>query len=93
MAPRRWSIASEEEVVAGVDAESPVALALRDVQRFDQMHSSGADREVLLRVMDALGRALNLACTGVREPGEVLAYDHSGDTCPIHEWLVPSDAL
>lgn len=51
-------------------------------------------RSWLLEVQDRLGRELGLTCTGEREheqEGDVVAYDHNGDTCPIHEWLVTSD--
>ncbi len=72
-----------------VDVNSPVALALRSLQKLDQVEPIGR-RELLLEAQTLLGEELGLVCTGEAEGGGF--YDHSGDTCEIHEWLVPEDA-
>jgi hypothetical protein len=80
---------------------SPTARTLRLLQQLDEVLAY-VDTEILARryLVEAesqLGELLGLACTGEPEtvnPGTgeaYTAYDHSGDTCPIHEWLVPSD--
>jgi hypothetical protein len=69
-----------------------------------EKHSPVRSRPMFLEALDALGRQLGLECTGVKEPYQVklgpnrkgpkvwvIGYDHSGETCPIHEWLVESD--
>jgi hypothetical protein len=96
-------------VVPMLDVDSDLATALRSLQKFDQIasvdkHSPVRSRPLFLEALDALGRALDLECTGVKEPYQVrlgphgrgpkrtvIGYDHSGDTCPIHEWLVLAD--
>ena len=69
-----------------------IERALRALQKYDELVGSGADvpgRHLLIEAETALGAILGLTCTGVEEtPGY---YDHSGDTCPVHEWLVPED--
>lgn len=68
-------------------------MALRALQKLDELEHI-THRELLLEAQDALGRELGLECSGRREGdhGDVLAYDHSGNTCRIHEWLVPADS-
>jgi hypothetical protein len=76
----------------------PAALALRAIQKYDEVAGSALDaqhRYLLIEAETELGRLLGLDCSG--EPGSwtregvVTAYDHDGDTCPVHEWLVESD--
>lgn len=67
---------------------TPVALALRALQKLDELDSI-PNRHLLIEAQTQLGKDLGLECTGVRD-GE--GYEHNGDTCPIHEWLVPGDA-
>lgn len=78
-----------------VDVEAPVAVALRRLQLLDEVESIGR-RDLLVEAQSQLGRALGLSCTGRpgiwNEDGTVAGYDHSGGTCPVHEWLVPADA-
>lgn len=67
--------------------------ALRALQQLDQFDRLD-NRHLLIVAQDALGAELGLECTGACE-GAVNGfpfYDHSGNTCPIHEWLVPEDA-
>ncbi|HEY7621725.1 MAG TPA: hypothetical protein VH834_18235 [Solirubrobacteraceae bacterium] len=76
---------------------SSAARALRALQRYDEL-AGNADilhRHHLIEAETELGALLGLDCTGepsswTRE-GIVTGYDHDGDTCPVHEWLVPSD--
>jgi len=70
------------------DVDQPAAVALRELQKLDEV-TKIQPRERLIEAQDALGAELGLECTGAPE-GDGW-YDHSGDTCPIHEWLVPSD--
>jgi len=78
-----------------MDVSSPAARALRCLQRLDEAASLGGWRFELIAAESALGELLSLDCTG--EPsmwnadGSVAGYDHNGDTCPVHEWLVESD--
>ena len=71
------------------DLVRPAGLLPGDV------HARLSTREYLIRAEDALGELLGLDCTGepsswTRE-GVITAYSHDGETCPIHEWLVPAD--
>lgn len=79
---------------ARVDPSGPVALALRAIQKYDQLATEVEYRDLLVEAETQLGAALGLECTGEVE-GEIGGsghfYDHSGETCPTHEWLVPSD--
>ena len=78
----------------------PAELALRAIQKYDEVAGSALDarfRYLLIEAESELGALLGLACTGepsswTRE-GVVLAYDHDGETCPVHEWLVPADQV
>ena len=78
---------------------TPAGRALRAIQKYDEVAgNSPADllhRDLLIEAEDALGAILWLSCTGEpsswRDDGSVGGYDHNGDTCPIHEWLVESD--
>jgi hypothetical protein len=74
-------------------ADTRPALALRGLQMLDQMQRdrqrSALERATLYRCMDSLGACLFIACTGTGSPDE--GYEHNGDTCPVHEWLVPDD--
>lgn len=77
-----------------MDVSSPAALALRALQKYDEVASQQRQDIILLRPLlieaeDALGVLLGLECSGVSEGGGF--YDHSGETCPIHEWLVEAD--
>ena len=82
----------------GSSPDTPAARALRAIQKYDEVAGSGLDAEhryLLLEAESELGALLGLDCTGepsswTRE-GVVVGYDHDGETCPIHEWLVPSD--
>jgi hypothetical protein len=78
-------------------ADSPLGLALRALQRLDEVADLGLNRQHLIEAETILGAALGLDCTG--EPGSwngeggVIGFDHNGDTCPVHEWLVESDQV
>jgi len=83
-----------------MNPEAPLARALRALQRFDQV-CKYRDLEIIARMhlIEAetiLGTELGLTCTGApsgwKADGTVGSYDHDGDTCPVHEWLVSSDA-
>ncbi len=71
--------------------------ALRALQRYDELAPASEYRYLLIQAQSALGDILGLECTGVpdgwNEDGTVAFLSHNGDTCPIHEWLVPLDAL
>lgn len=75
--------------------ESELALALRELQKLDEVADLNGHRYMLIRAESHLGEILGLSCTG--EPaifaadGSVDGYDHDMGTCPIHEWLVPDD--
>lgn len=78
-------------------ADTPIALALRAIQKYDEMAPvSGPHRYLLIEAETHLGKCLGLTCTGevdgTNEDGTPAYYSHNGDTCPIHEWLVPTDA-
>jgi hypothetical protein len=83
-----------------MDTGCPAALALRALQKHDQVvvvtigNRGEAERVLvgrryLMEAMDALGAELGLECTGVHEGSGY--YRHNDGTCPIHEWLVESD--
>lgn len=71
------------------------ARALRLLQVLDEVACLDDHRYLLIRAETALGEVLGLECSGVPaiEGADGLAdgYDHSGGTCPVHEWLVPAD--
>jgi hypothetical protein len=79
------------------DVTCPMALALRALQRYDELLPAGPHRYHLIEAESILGYELGLECTG--EPdgwnadGTVALYSHDGGTCPIHEWLVPNDQI
>lgn len=87
-----------------MDINSPAAWALRALQKQDQvlplvLGSASAEiqwrsivaRRYVTAAQTALGELLGLECTGaLEESGD---HDHSGETCPIHEWLVDADYL
>lgn len=76
-----------------IDLTGPAARALRTIQKLDQLlpiETLVVHRSLLLEAETALGEVLGLECGG-KDQGGGGFYDHSGDTCPIHEWLVPSD--
>jgi hypothetical protein len=77
-------------VARNFDLNGPEARALRAVQKLDQF-SSVEGREYLIEAEDALGELLGLDCTA-DDPDASPFYSHNGETCLIHEWLVPSDA-
>lgn len=82
------------EQVANVP-HSPAAQALRALQVLDahtgnKLRSTASMNVLYTEALDCLGAALGLKCTGEHEGGRF--YDHSGDTCPIHEWLDERDA-
>ena len=65
---------------------SDLALALRAIQKADDLPPGSPEaRDYLMRACDLLGFQLGLECSS-DDP-----RDHNGDTCPIHEWLVPGD--
>lgn len=79
-----------------IDIESPTARALRALQCYDEI-SDARNRFLIIAAESALGEELGLECTGEPEgwnddDGSVAYFRHDGDTCPIHEWLVPDDA-
>jgi len=75
--------------------EAPLARALRALQKYDEVVSDVDHRYLLIEAETILGDELGLDCTG--EPGgwnadgSVALYDHNGETCPVHEWLVEED--
>lgn len=74
--------------------EASAQLALRRLQQIDEACHLDEARGWLLEAEDALGLMLGLQCTGTLEGEDTLGmplYDHSIGTCPIHEWLDPSD--
>ncbi|HEX3455282.1 MAG TPA: hypothetical protein VHS03_11690 [Gaiellaceae bacterium] len=77
-------------------AESNLGLALRRLQLLDELMALTPHRYLLIDAETRIGAELGLECSGVadgwNEDGSPALYDHSGDTCPIHEWLVPADA-
>lgn len=85
-----------ESVVVDVDA--PLACVLRALQRLDEHTSMPEHRHLLIRAETLLGELLGLTCTGTPDGWydeactKPASFDHSGETCPIHEWLVDSDA-
>jgi hypothetical protein len=79
------------------DVDSPVARALRALQLLDHHAALPHFRHLLVHAETLLGEELGLVCTG--EPAiyddhgtTIDGYDHNGDTCPIHEWLVEADS-
>lgn len=76
-------------------AESRLGLALRALQRYDELTPAGPYRYHLIEAETLLGGLLGLECTGEADAcnadGSIALYSHNGDTCPIHEWLVPAD--
>jgi hypothetical protein len=70
-------------------ADSPAGLALRELQKLDEIASLGDARVHLTAAQGHLGKLLGLTCTGDAEGKHF--YGHDGGTCPIHEWLVPAD--
>jgi hypothetical protein len=80
------STLAETDRYRGVDT----ATALRLLQQLDQVGRLNEKGLRLLReAQDILGKPLGLHCTGV-DDGDGF-FSHDGDTCPIHEWLVPED--
>ena len=77
------------------DPTGEVTEALRRLQQLDEVERI-EHRHLLIAALTALGAALGLECTGTvdgwNEDGSPAYYSHDGDTCPIHEWLVPEDA-
>jgi hypothetical protein len=76
--------------------ETDAALSLRALQKLDELATLDGHRYLLIEAETRLGDMLGLDCTGVpaiwNADGSVAGFDHNGDTCPIHEWLVPDDA-
>jgi hypothetical protein len=81
-------------------ADSTDALSLRALQILDQVADTdwlAQHRHQILAAEDELAERLGLHCTGIREDGEALSYDHgkrgrgAEETCPVHEWLRESD--
>lgn len=74
---------------------TPTARALRTLQVLDQAMPLDPHRHLLIEAQTHLGEALGLECTGEVDgrnaDGSPAYYSHNGDTCPIHEWLVPAD--
>jgi hypothetical protein len=100
--PRAGGVSSRDIERAGAWTPatflSDLSLALRAIQQYDELapYSELGLRYLLIRAEDALGRELGLTCTGEPSSWEVgtervTGYDHNGDTCPIHEWLVEGD--
>lgn len=88
MKPRR------RPVMVELDANAPVARALRALQRLDAAAGARLEehRDLITEAQTLLGAQLGLVCTGHRDDRGTYAYDHSGETCKIHEWLVVEDA-
>jgi hypothetical protein len=75
---------------------SDLQRALRRLQQVDHAARLPVEaRTWLIEAETLLGDQLGLECTG--EPGgwnadgDVVAWDHNGGTCPVHEWLDASD--
>jgi hypothetical protein len=98
------SLVAAEALLARLEAarplETPAALALRALQKYDQavpvaQQSGPPDRAVLvsrpllLEAQSELGKLLGLRCAGVAEGNGW--FSHNGETCPVHEWLVAED--
>jgi hypothetical protein len=75
-----------------------LGLALRALQQMDEVSiittkddaRPGVNgRRLLTDALTALGHAMGLTCTGTLDDEGY--YDHSSETCPIHEWLVGDD--
>lgn len=75
--------------------EQRATTALRELQRLDEAHELGEHRHYLIRAQTELGELLGLECTGevdgTNADGSPAFYSHNGNTCPVHEWLVPED--
>lgn len=75
--------------------DTKAGLALRAIQKLDELQPT-PHRHLIIEAESRLGELLGLECTGVadwwNDDGTPAGYSHNGDTCPIHEWLVPSDA-
>jgi hypothetical protein len=79
-----------------MDTEQPLARALRALQVYDELTAAAVgNRHLLIQAETILGEELGLECAGEEdgwnEDGTVAFYKHDGDTCPVHEWLVPDD--
>jgi len=76
--------------------QEPAERALRAIQSLDELEKL-KHRHLLIEAETALGELLGLECTGVVDgtnaDGSPAYYDHSGNTCPIHEWLTESDGI
>lgn len=76
-------------------AETELGLALRALQKLDEVSRLSPWRHLLVEAETRLGDLLGLTCTGEpgiwNDAGEVVGYDHDGCTCPVHEWLVEAD--
>lgn len=87
--------------MSGGIEDTPAGRALRALQVYDELipgTEKGAAhtyRYLIIEAETALGEVLGLECTGEEdgwnEDGSVAFYSHDGDTCPVHEWLVPAD--
>lgn len=72
-------------------ADTPAGLALRALQKLDNgAVLSASERRLLVEAEDRLGEVIGLSCVG--EPEGNGFYSHNGHTCPVHEWLVETDA-
>lgn len=82
-----------ERVLMSSDREH-AELALRALQKLDELESV-SNRYLIIQAEDHLGVIADLVCTGevdgVNADGTPAFYDHNGETCPIHEWLVEAD--
>jgi hypothetical protein len=76
---------------------SNVREALRLLQKLDERHDLGDHRYLVIAAETKLGEELGLECTGVvegrNEDGSPAYYAHDSETCPIHEWVEPSDSI
>ena len=71
---------------------TPAARALRAIQTLDELLPTAEHRRYIIEAEDALGWILGLDCTA-DDPRDTPHLSHNGETCPIHEWLVPADQL
>lgn len=78
-------------------ANTPAAQTLRAMQMLDSRSSYGLRRDYRTRELwceayDQLGKLLGLKCSGYANPqSEGGGYSHDGESCLLHEWLIPGD--
>jgi hypothetical protein len=61
----------------------------RSALRLIQVYDETKDRGYLMAACESLAALLGLVCSGDAEGDG--NYDHSADTCPVHEWVDTND--